>query len=100
MVKVELVTALEGKSVQQIVSFCGDGNLTNDSECSKEFKNYLTAQSELKLLELSNYCLDNAFEKSGYILQDIVNEMGRRIGYAVENGLYTGKKNSIGFDGF
>ena len=28
-----------------------------------------------------------------------MNEIGRRIGYDVENGLYTGKKNDIGFDG-
>src|SRR5262249_8093365 len=29
----------------------------------------------------------------------VVNEMGRRLGFAVENGLYRGRPGSIGFDG-
>jgi hypothetical protein len=95
----EFLMAFEGKNVQQIVGFCGNGKLTNDSECGIEFRNYLSTQNEAKLSEHASYCLDNAFEKSGYVLQDIVNEMGRRIGYEVEDGLYSGKKNDIGFDG-
>jgi hypothetical protein len=39
------------------------------------------------------------FENSGYVLQDTINEMGRRIGYEVVDGLYSGNKNDIGFDG-
>ena len=71
--------AFEGKNVQQIVGFCGNGRLTNDSECSTEFCSYLEQQNEAKLFEHANYCLENSFDKSGYVLQDIVNEMGRRI---------------------
>ena len=33
------------------------------------------------------------------MLQDLVNEFGRRLDYKVENGLYQGKSNAIGFDG-
>lgn len=91
--------AFEGKNVQQIVGFCGNGRLTNGSDCSMEFCSYLKQQSEAKLFEHANYCLENSFDKSGYVLQDIVNEMGRRISYDVDNGLYSGKKNDIGFDG-
>lgn len=91
--------AFEGKNVRQIVGFCGNGKLTNGSDCSKEFCKILEEQNEAKLTEHAIYCLENSFDKSGYVLQDIVNEMGRRIGYVVENGLYSGKKNDIGFDG-
>ena len=91
--------AFEGKNVQQIVGFCGNGNLTNGSDCSTEFCSFLEQQNEAKLSENASYCLENSFDKSGYVLQDIVNEVGRRIGYDVENGLYTGKKGAAGFDG-
>lgn len=40
-----------------------------------------------------------ALKKSGCVLQDLVNEFGRRLDYNVLNGLYSGKQNSIGFDG-
>ena len=91
--------AFDGKNIQQIVSFCGNGKLTNESNCSKEFVEYLKTSPEKKLLEHANYCLDQSFDKSGFVLQDIVNEMGRRLGYTVGNGLYTGTKNSNGYDG-
>lgn len=32
-------------------------------------------------------------------MQDIVNELGRRLEYKAENGRYQGVRNSIGFDG-
>ena len=91
--------AFEGKNVQQIVGFCGNGRLTNGSDCSTEFCSFLEQQNEAKLSEHASYCLENSFDKSGYVLQDIVNEVGRRIGYDVENGLYSGKKGAAGFDG-
>jgi len=33
------------------------------------------------------------------VLQDIVNELGRRLDFDVEDGLYQGKKTVVGFDG-
>jgi len=36
---------------------------------------------------------------NGFVLQDLVNEIGRRLGYTVDNGLYRGVKNQVGFDG-
>lgn len=32
-------------------------------------------------------------------MQDVINELGRRLDYTVENGLYRGKTNAVGFDG-
>ena len=99
MIDIGWQAEFEGKNVQQIVGFCGNGKLTNGSDCAKEFCSYLKQQNEAKLYDHASYCLENTFDKSGYVLQDIVNEIGRRIGYDVENGLYSGKKNEIGFDG-
>jgi hypothetical protein len=47
----------------------------------------------------ADYCLKNAFVKSGEVLQNIVNELGRRLEYKVTNGRYQGTPQAIGFDG-
>lgn len=86
-------------SVAQIVVFCGDGKLKDDNKSSQQFRWFLTLQTPARLKEFASYCLDNKFEQSGFVLQDVVNEIGRRLGYTVTNGLYTGKTNAIGFDG-
>ncbi len=33
------------------------------------------------------------------VIQDLINEVGRRLGFQVENGRYQGVRNDIGFDG-
>ena len=86
-------------NIKQIVTAAGNGVLLDNSECCKELRHYLANIHMEKLFEHANYCLANSFEKSGQVLQDIVNEMGRRLDYSVENGLYQGKQNQIGYDG-
>ena len=86
-------------SLEQLVNISGNGKLVDNSETSKELTTYLSQVDTEKLGEYVSYCLSNAFPQSGYVLQDIVNELGRRLEYDVTNGLYSGKKNSIGFDG-
>ena len=49
--------------------------------------------------QYANNCLEQPFQGSGYALQDIVNEIGNRLGFNVEAGLYQGKPGKIGFDG-
>ena len=39
------------------------------------------------------------FSEASSALQDVINEVGRRLGFKVENGLYRGKVNEIGNDG-
>ena len=51
------------------------------------------------LKKFSNFCLTDKFEDSGIALQDISNQIGRRLGYTVTNGLYRGKQTEVGFDG-
>ena len=86
-------------SLEQVIAIAGDGKLKDNSETSAEFRLFLKEIEGEKLTEFANYCLENAFTNSGQILQDIVNEIGRRLGYQVENGRYQGVRNEIGFDG-
>lgn len=86
-------------NIKQIVSASGDGVLADGSECSNELKHYLRNIPEPKLYEHVRSCIENSFDKSGFVLQDLVNEIGRRLDYKVENGLYQGRSNKIGFDG-
>lgn len=86
-------------TLSQIVSAAGDGKLADNSACSMELREFF---SKLGAEELSNYleyCLSNALDKGGLILQDLVNELGRQLDYHVEHGLYQGRKGKIGFDG-
>jgi hypothetical protein len=86
-------------TIQQIVSFAGDGRLTDESECSSELRAYLSGIKTEKIAIYIDFCLSEQFDKSGSILQDLVNELGRRLDYVAENGLYSGRKNAIGNDG-
>jgi hypothetical protein len=92
----EAVTAL---SVEQLVATAGDGKLRDGNTCSEELRSYL-AQAEVdRLASYAEYCLAQSFPKSGMVLQDVVNELGRRLEYGVTNGRYQGTANEIGFDG-
>lgn len=88
-----------GKNIGQVVAFCGDGKLKDNSPCSEELRQFLAEQNEEQLATHARFCLDNSFDKSGYVLQDIVNEIGRRLGYSVTNGRYQGTKSDAGHDG-
>jgi hypothetical protein len=91
--------SVEKYTIPQIVGICGDGNLRDNSECSKHLREFLALQSPDRLADYARFCLDQSFNRSGFVLQDIVNEIGRRLGYEVENGRYQGVVNQVGFDG-
>lgn len=86
-------------SIEQVLALCGNGKLTDASECSREVREYLQIAASTDLVKYLQSCLQSPFERSGNALQDIVNELGRRLDYTVENGLYQGRSNAIGFDG-
>jgi hypothetical protein len=92
-------SALAAYNIKQIVAICGDGLLKDGSAASVELREFLQLQSSSKLAEFAQYCLDNSFDKSGQVLQDIVNQIGSRIGFDVIPGRYSGVKSEIGFDG-
>jgi hypothetical protein len=90
---------LESKSLQQILSFTGDGKLKDGNNTSIEFRELLDQVPSNTIINYANYCLTGKFEDSGLALQDIINQIGSRLGFKVRNGLYRGKSNEIGFDG-
>lgn len=86
-------------SVEQVLALCGTGKLLDSSECSRDFREYLRIATSGNLARYLQSCLQTPFDRSGNALQDLVNELGRRLDYNVENGLYQGRSNAIGFDG-
>lgn len=85
--------------IKQIVSVAGDGKLMDNSDCSNELKEYLAKVDRNYLLSYAQQCLDQSFQDSGFVLQDIVNEVGRRLGMRVRNGVYRGKQQNNNCDG-
>jgi hypothetical protein len=88
-----------GKSVAQLVAFCGNGKLTNASETSREFRELLALAPAAKFGDFVTSCLNDPFPQSGLVLQDVVNEIGRRLGFSVDFGSYTGSQTDAAFDG-
>jgi hypothetical protein len=86
-------------SIEQIVAIAGDGNLKDESPCSDELRKYFAEADSAKLASYIEHCLESGFAKSGFVFQDLVNELGRRLDYKVVNGRYQGTINEIGFDG-
>ena len=88
------------KHIQAMVGLAGDGKLRDGSEASKEFREFLTNVPSSLLSRYATECLgDEKFSEASSALQDVINEVGRRLGFKVENGLYRGKVNEIGNDG-
>jgi len=88
-----------GQTIQQVVSNAGDGNLRDGSSASAELREFLTLVPIDSVLSYLRQCLESPFHKSGSVLQDLINELGRRLDFEVENGLYQGRRNAIGYDG-
>jgi hypothetical protein len=85
--------------VKQIVGICGAGKISDGSACSAQFRTFIQKAPTDALQKYANDCLDSVFEGGGFVLQDIVNEFGRRLNFSVTNGLYKGIIGQIGFDG-
>lgn len=77
----------------------GDGNLKDDSPCSNELRQYHQLLPLETLADHVERCLTYSFAAGGLVLQDLVNEVGRRLDYTVINGRYRGVVGQIGFDG-
>ena len=90
---------LENKHVQQIVSFAGDGHLRDGGKASEDFRSFLRRVPSDLLQRYADQCLKDSFNESGFALQDIVNEIGRRLGLGTTSGRYRGTSGQIGFDG-
>lgn len=82
-----------------MIAFSGEGRLADGSTCSREFRELL-ATVPLEVLErYATEALGGEAGDHGLALQDIVNELGSRLGYGVEAGLYRGRRGESGHDG-
>jgi hypothetical protein len=90
---------LETKEISQLVRTAGNGKLSDGNVTSGELREFLAAVSTATLARYVQQCLDESFESGGLVLQDLVNELGARLGCSVVHGLYRGKVNAVGFDG-
>jgi hypothetical protein len=90
---------IQDKHVQQVIGFAGDGKLRDGGAASKEFRDFLALVPSTFLSRYANDCLTDKFDNSGLALQDVINEVGTRLGFRVEQGRYRGTQGEIGFDG-
>ena len=90
---------LADKHVRQIISFAGAGQLRDGGEASAEFRDFLSKVPSALLARYAEECLRDSFEGSGFALQDVVNQVGRRLGFTVTHGRYRGTAGQVGFDG-
>lgn len=90
---------LEGKQVQQIIAIAGSGKLLDGGDASREFRDFLSHIPSALLARYGEECLTEKFDGSGYALQDVVNQIGRRLGFQVEDGRYRGSSGQSGHDG-
>jgi hypothetical protein len=88
-----------GKALKQIIGFAGSGKLRHGNDTSHQFRTFLYHIPSEVLSGYANECLTEKFTDNGLALQDVVNQVGRRIGFDVVDGRYTGVAGSIGFDG-
>lgn len=89
--------------LRQAVYLAGDGNFLHE-ESYLDFRDYLERIDIGTMGRFIDEALsDNKsdkFPERGYALQDIVNEIGKRLGFKVTNGLYKGTRGEEnGLDG-
>jgi hypothetical protein len=86
-------------TLDRIVRLAGDWN--DDSRASEQFREIIedeqttTEEIEAYLLE----AMRGTEQHHNRALQDIVNNIGRRLGFEIEYGVYQGQSDTIGYDG-
>lgn len=90
---------VKDKQVQQLIAFAGEGQLKDGNAASEEFREFLGRVPSPFLRRYADECLASRFEGSGFALQDVVNEIGRRLGFVITAGRYRGTSGALGFDG-
>ena len=89
---------ITGKRIDQLIAFAGDGRLLDGNTTSGEFRLLLRAITSDLIGRWLDESLDNRFTDFGFVIQDIVNEIGHRLGFEVTNGVYRGHSGE-GYDG-
>lgn len=90
---------IDAKSIEQLLIISGDGKLLDGSEASNQLREFFANIPAKNLERYIDECLSGSFPNSGLVLQDLINEVGRRLGFSIEPGYYRGGGAKIGFDG-
>ncbi|MGA2625752.1 MAG: hypothetical protein ABSF63_01650 [Candidatus Bathyarchaeia archaeon] len=93
---------IRNKTLAQILAFAGEGKLADGNDCSREFRDLVSSLSLDILKGFANQALaskESDFPDRSYALQDLVNELGKRLGFSVQYGLYRGRQGESGHDG-
>ncbi|MDB2243299.1 hypothetical protein PM076_07395 [Halorubrum ezzemoulense] len=86
-------------TLERIVSLAGDW--TDDSRASQQFREIIEDE-QTTTEEIESYlkeAIDGSDSYHNRALQDLVNNIGRRLGFEVEYGIYQGVSGTIGYDG-
>jgi hypothetical protein len=86
-------------TVFELLQQCGDGLLRDKSYTCAMFRDRLRFADCQDLERYLEQVLQAPHKQGGFILQDIVNTLGERMGFNVQFGRYQGTTKSIGFDG-
>ena len=90
---------IRNKKINQLIAFVGEGTLRDGNTASLEFRSFLASVSSSYLARYAKECLELKFNESGLALQDVVNQVGSRLGFKVKDGLYRGTVRAVGYDG-
>jgi hypothetical protein len=89
---------ITGKRIDQLIAFAGEGRLRDGNSTCREFRTLLKVVSSDVIGQWLEECLEERFTDFGFVLQDTVNEVGRRLGFDVTHGVYRSHSNE-GYDG-
>ena len=73
--------------------------MRDGSGASSEFRSFLSSVSSDFLKRYAEECLELRFDGAGFALQDVINQVGSRLGFKVNDGRYRGVIGAVGFDG-
>lgn len=86
-------------TLDRIVNLAGDWN--DDSRASEQFREIIEDE-QTTTEEIESYlreAMEGTEQYHNRALQDLVNNIGRRLGFEVEYGVYQGRSGTIGYDG-
>ena len=89
---------ITSKRIDQLIAYAGEGRLRDGNSTADEFRSLLKAVSSDVIGRWLDQCLEERFPDFGFVLQDAVNEIGRRLGFNVNHGVYRSHANE-GYDG-
>ncbi len=78
------------KRLWQIIAFAGVGKLVDGGDTSTQLREILSDAPLEALTRWGREAVQGEFDDSGLALQDIINEIGQRLGFSVTSGSYRG----------